>query len=225
MGTSRVATRRVLDCEQIVERLRQRFGADCVEWLANESPSGQGSILVKNKGVILDLCVFLRDEPGLQLDYLSNVTGVDWLDSVEKIKRKTVAVDEGEEKEVTVTEEVTTPGFLEAVYHLYSIENAFGPVVIRLRTEDRKQKTMLPSLTPIWRSAELQEREIFDLYGIRFEGHPDLRRLLMWEEFEGHPMRKDFVEPDDYEYEPTPHDEVLEKAKGHYPMDRKEGGA
>ncbi len=75
----------------------------------------------------------------------------------------------------------------------------------------------LPSLTPVWRSAEFQEREIFDLYGIHFDGHPDLRRILMWDEFVDHPMRKDYVEPDDYEYEPTPHDEVLERAKQHYP--------
>ena len=73
----------------------------------------------------------------------------------------------------------------------------------------------MPSLTPIWRSAEFQEREIFDLYGIVFDEHPDLRRLLMWEGFQDHPMRKDYVEPNDYEYEPTPHDEVLEKAKRH----------
>jgi NADH-quinone oxidoreductase subunit C len=74
----------------------------------------------------------------------------------------------------------------------------------------------LPSLTPVWRSAEFQEREIFDLYGVRFDGHPDLRRILMWDEFEDFPMRKDYREPDDYEYEPTPHDDVLERAKQHY---------
>jgi NADH-quinone oxidoreductase subunit C len=91
-----------------------------------------------------------------------------------------------------------------------------GPVIIRMRTGDRADNTRLPSLTPIWRSAEFQEREIFDLYGVRFEGHPDLRRILMWDEFEDYPMRKDYREPDDYEWEPTPHDEVLEKAKTHY---------
>jgi NADH-quinone oxidoreductase subunit C len=86
---------------------------------------------------------------------------------------------------------------LEAVYHLFSIEKKHGPVILRLRTANRTDQTRLPSLTPIWRSAEFQEREIFDLYGIIFEGHPDLRRLLMWDEFQDHPMRKDYVPPAD----------------------------
>ena len=109
-------------------------------------------------------------------------------------------------------------GYLEAVYHLYSITHKHGPVILRMRTSDRVENARLASLTPIWRSAEFQEREVFDLYGIRFEGHPDLRRILMWDELEDHPMRKDYREPDDYEWEPTPHDEVLEKAKDHYPV-------
>ena len=82
---------------------------------------------------------------------------------------------------------------------------------------DRERKNQIPSVVSVYRSAEFQEREIFDLYGVEFTGHPDLRRILMWDEFEDHPMRKDYVAPDDYEYEPTPHDAVLEKAKAHYP--------
>jgi NADH-quinone oxidoreductase subunit C len=92
-----------------------------------------------------------------------------------------------------------------------------GPVVVRMRTGNRTNDVTLPSLTPVWRSCEFQEREVFDLYGVRFEGHPDLRRILMWDGFTAHPMRKDYVEPDDYEWEPTPHEEVLAKAKQHYP--------
>ena len=96
-----------------------------------------------------------------------------------------------------------------------------GPVVLRLRTENRADQTHLPSLTPLWRGAELQEREIYDLYGVIFDGHPDLRRILMWDEFKDFPMRKDYVAPDDFEYEPTPHDEVLDSAKKHYPAEVK----
>jgi len=66
------------------------------------------------------------------------------------------------------------------VYHLFSIAKKHGPITLRMRTRDRDAGVHLPSLTPVWRSAELQEREIFDLFGVVFDGHPDLRRLLMW---------------------------------------------
>src|SRR3989338_8613653 len=81
--------------------------------------------------------------------------------------------------------------YLEVVYHLYSIEKKEGPLQIKVRTD--REKCLLPSVTPIWRSAEFQEREAYDLVGIRFENHPDLRRILMWDEFQYHPLRKDYV--------------------------------
>jgi NADH-quinone oxidoreductase subunit C len=95
------------------------------------------------------------------------------------------------------------------------MEKKHGPVILRMRTVDRAAQNHLPSLTPAWRGAEFQEREIFDLYGVVFDGHPDLRRILMWDGYADHPMRKDYREPDDYEYEPTAHDEVKEKAAEH----------
>jgi NADH-quinone oxidoreductase subunit C len=166
---------------------------------------------------------FLRDDAEMALDFLSNVTGVDYLDKevTEKVKVtrpviKTVdGVEQTTEETVEETRKHTEPGYLEAVYHLYSMAKKHGPVVLRMRTVNRTDQVELPSFTPVWRSAEFQEREIFDLYGIVFTGHPDLRRLLMWEGFKDHPMRRDYVEPDDFEYEPTAHDEVLAKAKAH----------
>jgi NADH-quinone oxidoreductase subunit C len=95
------------------------------------------------------------------------------------------------------------------------MEKKHGPVILRMHTENRADNTHLPSLTPLWRSCEFQEREIYDLYGVMFDGHPDLRRILMWDGFQDHPMRRDYVAPDDYEYEPTAHSEVLERAKRH----------
>jgi len=164
---------------------------------------------------------FLRDDPGLRLDFCSNVTGVDWLEAVVKEKVKSRKLVDGMEKEVEETVEHKRPGYLEAVYHLYSVELKHGPLVLRQRTANRMDQVRVTSLTPVWRSAEFQEHEAYDLFGILFDGHPDLRRILMWEEFQDHPMRKDYVEPDDFEYEPTPHNEVLAKARRHYPLEER----
>jgi len=174
------------------------------------------SSLVVDRAHALEVARFLRGAEGLQLDYCSNVTGVDWLEGVVKEKIRIRKSVEGVEQELEETVERRRPARLEAVYHLYSTSLRHGPLVLRQRTGNRDDDARLASLTPVWRSAEFQEREVFDLFGIVFEGHPDLRRILMWEEFQDFPMRKDYVEPDDYEYEPTPHDATLEKARRHF---------
>ena len=201
--------------EQIKARAEAAVPGAKVEIVPNPGPANQPSLLIDNEQG-LAVAHFLRDDPALRLDFCSNVTGVDWLDRVVKKTAKIKTLVDGAEREVDQTTEEKIPGYLEAVYHLYSMAHRHGPVIIRMRTADRAAGACLPSLTPVWRSAEFQEREIFDLYGIRFDGHPDLRRILMWDEFEDYPMRKDYVQPDDFEWEPTPHDEVLERAKQHY---------
>ena len=205
----------MLSLESIKSQIEQAIPGAKLEIVRNDSPSAQHSLLVDNASG-LAVAKYLRDEPSLRFDYASNVTGVDWpeLELTEKIKVKKIV--DGVEKEVEEVKKTIRSGYLETVYHLYSMELKHGPLIIRLRTGDRTDQAHLPSFTPVWRGAEFQEREIFDLYGIVFDGHPDLRRILMWEGFKDFPMRKDYVEPDDYEYEPTPHDEVLDKAKQHY---------
>ena len=188
----------------------------------NPSPSGQHSLRIE-PSYGFAVAKFLRDDADLKLDFLSNATGVDWPEkevsekvAVKRTVTRTVdGVEQAVEETVEETQKHIEPGCLEAVYHLYSIEKKHGPVVIRMRTLNRTDQVELPSLTPIWRSAEFQEREIFDLYGIVFLGHPDLRRLLMWDAFKDHPMRRDYVEPDDFEYEPTAHEKVLARAEAH----------
>lgn len=101
----------------------------------------------------------------LGFNYLSCVTGVDLIDESK----------------------------MEVVYHTYSIEKGGGPIVLKVQVD--RDNPEVPSLVPVWPGADFQEREAWDLYGIRFDGHPDLRRILMWEGFEGHPMRKDWQEP------------------------------
>ena len=130
-----------------------------------------------------EIAKWLRDDDSFLLDYCSNVTGIDYLDR--EIKEK---VENEEGKMETVTR--TDPSRIEVVYHLYSMEKRTGPITIKQRTD--RNKPEVQSLTPVWRSCELQEREIFDLFGVNFISHPDQRRILMWDEFEGHPMRKDY---------------------------------
>lgn len=204
--------------EQIKSRIGSAWPAAKVDVLPNECPAGDRSLRVDAASAFA-VAKFLRDDTLLRLDYCSNVTGIDWPDQelAEKIKVKQVV--DGVEKEVEEVKKTLRPGYLEVVYHLYSMELKHGPVVLRMRTENRTDKTHLPSLTPLWRGAEFQEREVFDLFGVVFDGHPDLRRILMWDEFVGFPMRKDYVAPDDFEYEPTPHDEVLDAARKHYPTE------
>ncbi|MGI9115972.1 MAG: NADH-quinone oxidoreductase subunit C [Chthoniobacterales bacterium] len=201
--------------EQVKARIEAAVPGVTVSIIANLSPSNQASLLFDREHAIT-IARFLRDDPALLLDFCSNVTGVDWLERKVEQTTKVKQIVDRVEKEVSVTTDETIPAYLEAVYHLYSIAHKHGPLIIRMRTADRAAGARLPSLTAVWRSAELQEREIYDLYGIHFEGHPDLRRILMWDEFEDHPMRKDYVQPDDFEYEPTPHDEVLERVKQHH---------
>jgi NADH-quinone oxidoreductase subunit C len=111
---------------------------------------------------IVDLLTFLRDDAAVSFEMLTDLCAVDYL---------------GEE-----------PRF-EVVYHLCSVSKNHR---LRIKTRVPADPCSLDSVAAIWPSANWMEREVWDLYGIRFEGHPDLRRLLLYEEFEGHPLRKDY---------------------------------
>lgn len=232
---------RLVNASAVLERLQAAFPEAGITLVNDPGPAAQHSFLVDPAHAV-EVARFLRDDPELRLDYCSNVTGVDWLDRevVETVK-KTVAAEAsvagsadpgtaspgaaaaagaaapGGPATKVVEEKVkrVIPGYLEVVYHLYSMARKHGPVIIRQRTRNRTDDVAVTSLTPVWRSCEFQEREVYDLFGVNFSGHPDLRRILMWDTFVDHPMRKDYVEPDDYEWEPTAHGEVAAKAARH----------
>jgi NADH-quinone oxidoreductase subunit C/D len=88
---------------------------------------------------------------------------------------------------------VDWPAYLEVVYYLYGAAAPKDALVLRVRLPD-KAEPIVPSVTSVWPGADFQEREVYDLMGIRFGGHPNLRRILLWEGFEGHPLRKDYRE-------------------------------
>lgn len=97
---------------------------------------------------------------------------------------------------------VDWPQYLEVVYYLYGVAQPRPELVLKVRVPDKTQP-VVPSVVDIWPGADLQEREVYDMMGIRFEGHPNLRRILLWEGFAGHPLRKDYKEPY-YEEESKP---------------------
>lgn len=123
---------------------------------------GQHSATV-NKNRIVEICRYLHDEPGLEFDLLRDLTAVDYMNK-------------------------QTPRF-DVVYHIYSIKHRH---FLRLKAGVDEKRCEIDSVMPVWIGANWHEREAYDLFGITFKGHPDLRRILLPEDWEGHPLRKDY---------------------------------
>lgn len=123
---------------------------------------GEVTVAIKREGLV-PIMAFLRDEPSLQFNFLSDVSGVD-------------------------LGEFAEPRFAVA-YHLYSLPHNHRLRIKVFLTED---DAWVPTVSEIWKSANWMEREIYDMYGVDFTDHPDLRRILMPADYEGHPLRKDF---------------------------------
>jgi NADH-quinone oxidoreductase subunit C len=148
---------------EILARLGERFGAAVLE---THTRLGDDTAVV-DRAAISDVLAFSRDDPALRFDLLMDLTAVDYL---------------------TYPGREDGPRF-EVVYHLYSVPHNHR---LRLKVPLDEDDPELPSAVPLWPIANWFEREVWDMFGIRFAGHPDLRRLLLYEEFEGHPLRKDY---------------------------------
>ena len=114
------------------------------------------------KEIVVDVCSFLKFDPDLEFSFCEDVTAIDWA------KRK---------NRFTI------------VYQIYSFKNNFR---LRLKADVDESDCKIDSVTSVWKTANWQEREVYDMYGISFNNHPDLRRMYMPEDFEYHPLRKDF---------------------------------
>ena len=142
-----------LSGEEITAKLEKKFPGSIIE-------SSQNSLVVKSESW-LEVATFLKTTPGLDFDYLTSITAVDYYD------------------------------YFEVVYQLTSIKHNHS-LVVKTRCYGRDNPTV-PSVVSLWRGADFQEREIYDLMGIRFEGHPNLKRIFLWEGFHEHPLRKDYL--------------------------------
>lgn len=115
--------------------------------------------------LLLEVAAFVRGDERLRFNFLSSISAVDWK-------------DDG----------------LQAVYHLISMPEGRRKLVLKVNAEGGREDAHIPSVVSIWPTADWHEREAWDLMGIRFDGHPNLRRILLREDWEGHPLRKDYVD-------------------------------
>jgi NADH-quinone oxidoreductase subunit C len=166
---------------EIIQVLEQHFG----DRIKAKKPDAIDPSVEVEPGSLLDVCRFLRDDPRLKFEFLNCISGVDYLEPDPKKAPKA--------------------GFephLEVVYHLSSFthRHRFVVKVILPRWKDNKPGAIpeVPSVTGLWRAADWHERETYDLCGVYFTGHPDLRRILLSEDWEGHPLRKDYEFPLEY---------------------------
>jgi NADH-quinone oxidoreductase subunit C len=144
---------------EIHERLKARFGEDVGPL---SEPKIDAYCTVKRERII-EICRFLKSEPGLEMDFLEDLTAVDWP------KRNVI----------------------EVVYHLVSYKHRH---VIVLKVEADRAAPTVASVEAIWKTANWFEREVYDLFGVQFPGHPDLRRIMLPDDWIGHPLRKDYQE-------------------------------
>ena len=180
---------RMANNKNLVDTINDHFGA-----LINEVVIHSGMVTVELSPMhLLDICTALRDEPPFKFEMLVDICGVDYLDYGVSHWRTEETTSSGFNRgyrEVTQEQMVpwNKPRFA-SVYHLLSLSNNHR---LRLRVLVEGDPPLIPSVINIWASANWYEREAFDLYGIVYDGHPDLRRLLTDYGFVGHPFRKDF---------------------------------
>jgi NADH-quinone oxidoreductase subunit C len=152
-----------VDGPAILELLRERFGSALVETHAHRGDHTG----VVDAGALLAVLAFCRDDARLACDLLVDLTAVDY--------SKFAGREDG-------------PRF-EVVYHLASLRHGHR---LRLKTRVDEDDPVVPTASGLWPIANWLEREVWDMFGVRFAGHPDPRRLLLYEEFVGHPLRKDY---------------------------------
>src|SRR5262245_56809904 len=166
---------------EITQTLDSRFGPK----IKSKKLDAIDPFIVVEPGDLIEVCTFLRDDPQLSFEILSCISGVDYLEPDAK--------------------KVAKAGFephTEVVYHLPSFTHRHRFVVKlilpRWKSDKPGELPEVPSVTSLWRAAEWHEREVYDLSGVRFVGHPALSRILLADDWVGHPLRKDYEFPLEY---------------------------
>ena len=167
----------------IPPRLQEKFAGDI---LATHDFRGDETAIVK-KEALLDVMRFLKEDPALDFNVLMDLTAVDYIAYPSPYPSPRGGEGGLPARQAGGEGEKNSPRF-EVVYHLYSLNQNHR---VRIKTPV-EEGAPVPSLTGLWPAADWYEREVWDMFGIHFAGHPNLKRILMYEEFKGHPLRKDY---------------------------------
>ncbi len=173
--------------------LQRQFPAHII---ATHQYRGDATVVVRREG-LLEVCRLLKTAPGFEFNVLMDVTAVDYLTFGQAAyNAPTLATPSPLPYFMSThpTTEMWEPSVgagwrFEVVYHLYSLTKNHR---LRLKVPLPEATPAVPSLTALWAAANWYEREVWDMYGIRFDGHPNLTRILMYKGFDGHPLRKDY---------------------------------
>jgi NADH-quinone oxidoreductase subunit C len=165
-----------MEPKEIYARLEEQFPGKVSDF-KGDVPEPYGKV---DAQAIVEVCRFLRDEPGLKFEVLSDLTALDW---------------PKEER-------------LQLVYHLYSYAQRHQMV---LKVDLPRDNPKVATIEGLWKVANWFEREVYDLFGVIFEGHTDLRRIMLPEDWLGHPLRKDYVEQEEYDGISTQRAPLVEK--------------
>lgn len=153
----------------LIQDLQSKFGVENIQLMEG----GLQQTITLSKDILVDVCRYLRDDSKYYFDFLSNITAVDYFP----------------ENRFAV------------VYNLASLpfqRQLTLRVELTMENRDKNNLPEVPSVSSVWRTADWHEREAFDLMGIFFSGHPDLRRILLPDDWQGFPLRKDYEDPESY---------------------------
>ncbi len=175
----------------LIELVTDRF-PDAVS--ASHTWRGDETVVLRRE-FLLDVARFLKDDPALQMSFLMDLTAVDYSKFGDSPSRAFFASSGvSVEPSSQIPDENPWPGppadaRYAVVYHFYSVKHKHR---LRLVVPVEEADPEVETLTSLWAGADWLEREVWDMFGIRFQGHPNLKRILMYAEFEGHPLRKDY---------------------------------
>ena len=176
--------------------ISEQVKAQFPQWVvATHSYRGQDTVVVKRDG-LSEVCRWLRDDPAAAFDVLMDLSCVDYLTFGKRLESaprlstpSPLPYFMGPKPSSEQWERLGPESRFEVVYHFYSLSKNHR---LRLKVPVTADDPAVSSLTGLWKTADWFEREVWDMFGIRFDGHPHLTRILMYEPFEGHPLRKDY---------------------------------